>query len=614
MLVIKVDVITAVHNAESTIEEAVRSAMGQEIPPGCWDDWMIDGVLLDVCVCCYDDASTDDSLSVLRSLSAEYDELDDERRRRRRAPDDGLPADDGDDAAAGARDDAGRPRRRPGGATIRTRLLIGAAPSGTRSRGAGYARNRAVDLRRDDDDDDDEGEDDDGGGRHFLCIMDADDVMRPTRVAEQARAMLDLDGGSREKTIVGCVFDRTPEGSTRHYASWANSLSDDRLYLERFRECTLVSSAEIEYSARSVVARPPRRILYFAFRAHKIQPTWFLSRTWFERLGGYPEAPPTIDGDDSDRRFVKRAKIDAEAKEFGNVVLGTSYSDRDGPDDRDVYRLCHPSEILPPTSSSAAGCDDVDTLRLAEDTRLFHAHLRAGGRLHLHRTPVPLVLYRHRSGLSQSSSTPRRLLLKLRARAWEDAVFRCKLPTSDGVDGDRDGHKWTSGFAVWGAGRDGKDFLKALSPDVVSKVVCLVDVDRKKIDSIKWYDNPALLRGRRIPILHFSVLASGDVGEEGEAKFGRIDKRKWGEGNFVVPSSHQRARPNEGQDGHEQTSPSGATKKREKEKKVHDSIDPEVLRRLPVVVCVAMYRTNGALESNVASIGRIEGKDLWHLI
>ena len=40
------------------------------------------------------------------------------------------------------------------------------------------------------------------------------------------------------------------------------------------------------------------------------------------------------------------------------------------------------------------------------------------------------------------------------------------------------------------------------------------------------------------------------------------------------------------------------------------SIDPEVLCQLPVVVCVAMHRTNGALERNVASIGRVEGKDL----
>ena len=60
--------------------------------------------------------------------------------------------------------------------------------------------------------------------------------------------------------------------------------------------------------------------MLFAFQ---IQPTWFLSRTWFERLGGYPEAPPTIDGDDSDRRYVKRAKIGAEEEESGNVVLGS---------------------------------------------------------------------------------------------------------------------------------------------------------------------------------------------------------------------------------------------------------------------------------------------------
>jgi hypothetical protein len=30
------------------------------------------------------------------------------------------------------------------------------------------------------------------------------------------------------------------------------------------------------------------------------------------------------------------------------------------------------------------------------------------------------------------------------------------------------------------------------------------------------------------------------------------------------------------------------------------------------VVCVAMYRTGGALEHNVKSIGRTEGVDLWH--
>ncbi|GMH50520.1 hypothetical protein TrRE_jg12221 [Triparma retinervis] len=33
---------------------------------------------------------------------------------------------------------------------------------------------------------------------------------------------------------------------------------------------------------------------------------------------------------------------------------------------------------------------------------------------------------------------------------------------------------------------------------------------------------------------------------------------------------------------------------------------------LPVVCCVAMYRTGGKLEENVESVGREEGVDLWH--
>ncbi len=46
------------------------------------------------------------------------------------------------------------------------------------------------------------------------------------------------------------------------------------------------------------------------------------------------------------------------------------------------------------------------------------------------------------------------------------------------------------------------------------------------------------------------------------------------------------------------------------DRKRHDA--NEDFKNLPVVVCVAMYRTNGALENNVKSIGRQEGIDLWH--
>jgi len=137
--------------------------------------------------------------------------------------------------------------------------------------------------------------------------------------------------------------------------------------------------------------------------------------------------------------------------------------------------------------------------------------------------------------------------------------------------------------------------LKALRPEVASKVVCFVDVDQKKIELVKFYDNGRM----RIPILHFTSLARADV--SGQVAFGRVEKKTCRKEDFdIVPKKQPQQPPK-------------ATSKRKK-KGAMDNIDPEVLQHLPVVVCVAMYRTNGALESNVASIGRDEGKDLWHII
>ena len=273
------------------------------------------------------------------------------------------------------------------------------------------------------------------------------------------------------------------------------------------------------------------------------------------------------------------------------------------------YCLVHSSEVLDSAiNNDVQSCEKrklsactqvVNTLRLAEDTRFFYAHLHAGGRLLLHRTPIPLVSYRHRAGMSQSSSTPRKLLLKLRTKAWEDLIFYSSLS-----GGACNNTIWSSGFVIWGAGRDGKDFLKALGPEVASKVVCFVDVDQKKIETIKWYENPAM-GGRRIPILHFSVLAKEDISDEG--KFGHIDKKRCCEDQFSLVSK-QRIESND------RISCQRGKKMTKTKTKSETSIDPEILHELPVVVCVAMYRSNGALESNVASIGRVEGVDLWHLI
>ena len=263
----------------------------------------------------------------------------------------------------------------------------------------------------------------------------------------------------------------------------------------------------------------------------------------------------------------------------------------DAKDDKRYYRLIHPSEMASDTDTTTntnGSKNEVSTLRVAEDTRLWFAHLQMSGKLHLHRTQSPLVSYRHRPGMSQSSNTPRKLLLRLRAKAWEDIIY-----TNSAI--------WsTNGFAIWGAGRDGKDFLKALSSDVVSKCVCFVDVDRKKIEQVKWYENSGLLGSRKIPILHYSVLANNASGSI--ESFGHIDKKARGEDTFNVAATKTNAQPNE------------QKQKRKTAQLDSNNIDPEILQQLPVVVCVAMYRTNGALESNVGSIGRVEGQDLWHII
>merc|ERR1712154_346791 len=55
----------------------------------------------------------------------------------------------------------------------------------------------------------------------------------------------------------------------------------------------------------------------------------------------------------------------------------------------------------------------------------------------------------------------------------------------------------------------------------------------------------------------------------------------------------------------------GHINRKNNKNKHHNKELYQLLPTLPVVVCVAMYRTNGVLESNVMSIGRTEGDDLW---
>ena len=61
---------------------------------------------------------------------------------------------------------------------------------------------------------------------------------------------------------------------------------------------------------------------------------------------------------------------------------------------------------------------------------------------------------------------------------------------------------------LWAAGRDGKEFLKALRSENRKRVHCFVDVDGKKIDAGHYMNREI---GLKIPILHFSYLVRDDM-------------------------------------------------------------------------------------------------------
>lgn len=133
--------------------------------------------------------------------------------------------------------------------------------------------------------------------------------------------------------------------------------------------------------------------------------------------------------------------------------------------------------------------------------------------------------------------------------------------------------------------------------------MCLVDIDTKKIDA-GYYVNGNI----RIPIVHFSWLAQDP----------KACRRLHEESDFEAIRKGSKP-PND--ISKEETTTDNSSSRPPKKLRTEQSLisaktpvglDLSQLPTLPVVVCVAMYRTNGALEQNVQSIGRTEGQNLWH--
>ena len=104
----------------------------------------------------------------------------------------------------------------------------------------------------------------------WIVTCDADDASRPQRVEALRRAAETQTDA--KNTLFGSRFSRHPPDATERYAAWANSLSSERLFLERFRECTLV------------------------------QPTWFFHRDAWNKAGRYDDDNEKCD----DLRFFLR--------------------------------------------------------------------------------------------------------------------------------------------------------------------------------------------------------------------------------------------------------------------------------------------------------------------
>jgi len=85
-----------------------------------------------------------------------------------------------------------------------------------------YARNCAINI----------------SSGELLAHLDADDYMYPNRIEKQVELYLNKD---IKDCIIGCNFDRIPLDSTIYYTTWINSLNEDDLLKQHFRECSIIA-------------------------------------------------------------------------------------------------------------------------------------------------------------------------------------------------------------------------------------------------------------------------------------------------------------------------------------------------------------------------------------
>ena len=135
----------------------------------------------------------------------------------------------------------------------------------------------------------------------------------------------------------------------------------------------------------------------------------------------------------------------------------------------------------------------------AEDMIFFHEHLSKRGALgdpslvRVGDADAPLLVYRW-TATSGSSRVSNKRLIQVRARYFEQRILN--------------GSWRGKAFYVWGAGRDGKTFVKSLSPSARERIVALIDIDPQKCGTVYEDGRNGV---KSIPIVHFDSAAGTGI-------------------------------------------------------------------------------------------------------
>lgn len=319
-------------------------------------------------------------------------------------------------------------------------------------RGPGFARNRAAAVAK--------GE--------YLCFLDADDEALPMRVELQLKAALETTSND---ALIGGRFIRDPPDATPKYAAWANSMTAAELLTHSWRECTL------------------------------IQPTWFISRSRFQSLGGYDEVPPNLvypflesassttttslirggnRGSSNSLLYESSFRLGAVST-FDEAALDNALPQIIPVDGESLTKRHLPLITRAPLKLTQEGLSSLlPFATFPEDPIFFHRHLYYGGKGtssgRLVRVDEPVITYRY-SPTSLSWRVPRSILCATRAAIFEEVILAPR-------GGNANNKLGLHGVAIWGAGRDGKDFYNALSPFGRSRIDLFFDIDSNKIGNV----------------------------------------------------------------------------------------------------------------------------------